>query len=217
MNKYIFWGMVLAVFATSNLAGQTQNDGRKPWYKQLRTAPVHEVKEGKHLEVARLLSADRFMNYYVANGKRMFGKKYGETIVEVFYKDATYTYAGTSVPGCDFLINLYKVPTSDIPGIDLNMLDGNEIRRRFVSEIIGEDRQGVIDERKKCKVCWDNYLYSYKYLPESADLEILCRRNNKFECWLTYRKIKRRYAAKYNLQSQQLTKCNESDLQLRKE
>lgn len=130
---------------------------------KLDTAEIHK---GNHLELAKLYSAEQFAEFWIEHGEELFTKKFGQEKITRLYADSAYTYF--AVLSGAYLLNFFKVASVDISGFHYSEVDGEEIRKRFMAEVIpAVEREKVERKEKNCGMAIYNSEYTYKYLRES--------------------------------------------------
>jgi len=198
MNRSIVLMIALALFIGNHSLGQTAKKEHNAWSRELKKIKTSEIRSGQHLHLAKLFSATHFMEYYVAYGKIIHERKYRGLIINELYKDADYTYFAREVLNDLGLVNFFKVATRDLSGIDYASLDGNEIRERFIEEMIPQtDKERVKRKEKNCTTARYAPGFDYKYIPGARELVITYKW--KISCDHIYRIINKTYTATYSL------------------
>ncbi len=75
MRNYILIFLVICHVHGSSLIAQTSKKDTNDWYFRISRIKVNDVREGKHLELAKEYSLENFIEYYVREGKERFSKK----------------------------------------------------------------------------------------------------------------------------------------------
>jgi hypothetical protein len=181
--------------------GQSSKKRSVSFYSKLNEIKISDIKNGKHLDVAKELPVDRFVQYYLEVGKKVQSKKYGDYVLfEELYKDSLFTYFGrTYTYG---LIDFIKVSNGQLPSGSFITLDGQELRRQFINTIIPqEDKSRVNRKDKDCASTTYSQDFKYKYIKETNEIEVDCYW--KIKCDFLYTIINKQYKAKYNIDERQ--------------
>lgn len=172
------------------------------YYKELHKIDTNDIKNGKHLELAKHFTIETFVSYYLEHSKVIDTKKNSiQTITELF-ADAEFTYFGkTYAYG---LIDFIKVPTPDLTKIDLRRLDGNEITDQFIKQVVPQaDKENAERKMKGCISVFINPKFEYQYKKNYNYIMITYKW--KITCDF-FRIINKTYSAKLNLSDYTLTK-----------
>lgn len=199
MGNYFktLWAKILLLilsFSTNTFGQNSKKEGISR-YKKLTSLTLNDLKTRSHSELARELSVENFMIYYIDNGKEKLSKKYGQESIDSIYHDSIYTYfvRWTSFYPIDFI----KVSTNDIDGIIISDIDGNLIREKFLKEIIpNEDKEKVKRKSRECMSGTDYYDFEYSYNRQKKEVEI------KYKWKVTcdfFKVINKTYSATYNI------------------
>jgi|GEM_PF-2809641 len=197
IRYYILLSSILFLLNFNTVNGQSSKKDAVSFYSKLNEIKVADVKKGKHLEVANELSADRFVQYYLETGKKVQSKKYGDYILfEELYKDSLFTYFGrTYTYG---LIDFIKVPNQELPSVGFIKLDGQELRKLFINEVIPqEDKNRVTRKDKNCTSGFYSKDFIYSYIKGTDEVEIIC--HWKIKCDFLYNIINKKYVVRYNI------------------
>lgn len=195
--------LILLFLNSTFLFSQNSKKETTYFYKELSKVDINEVKEGKHLDLAKQFTVEKFITYYLDHGKVRDTKKNGiETIIQL-YSDTMFTYFGKL---CSYrLLDFFKVTTADLNNINLEKLDGNEIRERFIEQIIPlSDKEKVNRKENQCSSLYYNPQFTYQY--RKTENEILITYQWKISCDFLYKIINNTYTAKLDLKNFTLTK-----------
>jgi hypothetical protein len=195
--------ILLLLFLHSSVSlSQNSKKEVSNYYKQLRKIDTFEVMQGKHLELAKLFTIEVFISYYLQHGKEIDTKKYGTHYFTQLYKDPNFTYFGEIYPYG--LLDFFKVATTDLANINLDQLNGNEIRARFMEEIVPKnDKEKVKRRKKQCSYQFtDNPQFSYQY--KKTEDCILITLNWNITCDFFFKTLNKKYMASLDLNSNQL-------------
>lgn len=125
-----------------------------------------EISKGYHLELASLYSVEQFAEFWIEHGEELLTKKYGPEKITRLYADSSFTYFGR-LSGAN-LINFFKVGSDELSGFHYKEVDGEEIRNRFMAEVIPTaEREKVERKEKNCGMAVYSSEYTFKYLRES--------------------------------------------------
>lgn len=177
--------------------GQSSKKETISFYKQLLNTEASEVKKGQHLALAKEMSADRFVQYYLEKGKKVQDKKYGDNILfEELYRDSMFAYFGRVY--AYGLIDFVKVSNEELPSKGFIALDGQELRERFIDKVIPqEDKKRVDQKGRNCTSSWDSQSFEYSYIKDMDVVEIKC--HWRIRCDFIYKKIDKVYVSRYSI------------------
>lgn len=131
-------------------------------HQQITSLSVDDIKSQQYAALAKELSIEDFMVYYIEYGKEKVSKKYGTEQIDSLYSDPEFTYYihRTQSYPLDFI----KIKTKDISNINISGIDGHLIRQKFIDEIIPEaDKERVARKSKHCSMGTDHYDFTYTY------------------------------------------------------
>ena len=186
--------IVLAI-TTANSFGQNSKKETTSRYKQITSLSLDQIKSKKYSKLARELTIENFMIYYIENGKETFSKEYGTKYIDSLYNDSVFTYYvhRTQTNAIDFL----KVRLNDIGNINISDVDGNLIRKYFIDEIVPKrDKDRVEKKSKNCGMGSEYGNFDYYYDKKSRLIEV------KYKWKITcdfIRVINKNYKSYYNL------------------
>lgn len=184
------------------LPAQTSKKESLMEYRQMASTDITEFKEGKHLAWAKALTLEKFMEYYVEKGQKFFDKKYGAQSIEELYRDSAYVYFG-HLNG-NALIHFMKVIRQDLNGINLHELDGNEVQKRFIEEVVPKEDKEMIRSKDNCSMGYYLTEFNYfKYHRQTKEIEISYKW--KINCEFFYKIINKTYTARYNIDTKTFT------------
>lgn len=169
--RFTLFVAVASVFTISAVG--TASAGKQDTIVPIMRLPVAEIEAGQHLSQAQLFSLPQFVDFHIRNGLRGASKAYGSEQTRVIHTDKDFTYFVRQV-GDAYIIRFFKIKTAELEQVNLEQLDGAQIRKRFTEEIIPESDKLLV--RRKTK--WDIITYfdsqfSYQYLPETKQLEVV--------------------------------------------
>lgn len=165
--------------------------------------PIAELESGQHLLYARLYSLSQFVCYYIETGVSGESKKYGLEHTRIIYADKDYTYFVRQV-GEAYIIRFIKVRTAELEQINLEQLDGKQIRTQFIKEVIPEEDKLRVQEKTQAGIDYYGWGYTYQYIPDTKQLEIDYHwkvRGGQMGTVI----INKRYRALYNPESKQFS------------
>ncbi|MGG9962317.1 hypothetical protein [Ferruginibacter sp. SUN106] len=155
---------------------------------------MDQIKSQQHSELARELTIENFMRYYIENGKEKFSKKYGKEYIDSLYTDSVYTYYIHRTQ--TYAINFLKVRLTEISNINISDIDGNFIRKKFIDEIVPKmDKDKVEKKSKNCSMGSEYGDFDYYYEKKSGLIEV------KYKWKITcdfIRVINKNYKSYYN-------------------
>lgn len=196
-NTIIFFFLILnSIFSYCQNSKKATND----YYKELHKIDINEIKNGKHLELAKLFTIETFVSYYLAHGKVRDTKKNRIQTITQLYSDSEFTYFGKTY---SFeLLDFFKVVSNDLSKMD--RLDGNKIRKEFIEQIVPTaDKEKVKRKEKGCIFIFENPKFTYQYHKSSNTIQI----TYKWKISCDFLKIiNKTYTAKLNLTNYTLTK-----------
>ncbi|HRP91205.1 MAG TPA: hypothetical protein PKX92_14350 [Edaphocola sp.] len=181
--------------------GQSSKKNAISFYSKLKDINVSDIKNGEHLEIAKEMPVDRFVQYFLQEGKKIPSKKYGDYLLfEKLFKDSLFTYFGRTYT-CG-LIDFIKVSNREMPSVGFLKLDGLELRENFVNNIIPEeDKNRVTRKERHCTSTFYSRNFKYKYIKETDEVEILC--HWKIKCEFLFNIINKKYVSRYSIESKQ--------------
>lgn len=164
-------------------------------YQQITSLSFDDLKSQQYAALAKELSIEDFMVYYMEHGKEKVSKKYGTEQMDSLYSDLAFTYYIRRTPS--YPIDFIKVRTIDISNINMAGIDGNRIRQKFIDEIIPEeDKERVERKGKHCGIGVDHYDFKYTYDRHSRLLAI--EHKWKITCDF-FRVINKVYTSRYDI------------------
>lgn len=191
---FIFW--VVSQILSGSVFAQNSKKDTNSWYSRLSRANVNEVREGKHLELAKNYSLENFIEYYVREGKERLSKKDGNLTIELLYKDSVFFYFGHLWSWG--MQNFFKVKQNDLIGINYEELDDKQLRRRLIDEIVPvADKEKVEKKGWGCTTFNGFEKFTYKYLKDTKEIEIVYKW--KSVCDFVARQVNKTYSARYNI------------------
>lgn len=170
------------------------------FYKSIIKLDTNEIKDGKHLELARTFSIEEFVNYHLTNGKNQNTIKYGLVKILPIKKDSISTYFVKSyVYG---VLDFFKVNTKDLNDIAYEGLNGDTLRKKFINEIVPEADKKKVERRSKGQMMFfENPVFTYSYIRNTK--RILVKYRWKLNGDLGIRIINKTYTAEYDIASKQ--------------
>lgn len=196
MRKIISVFLVVCQLVYGALFAQNSKKESLIQYRQMTATDIAEFKQGEHLEWAKTFTLEKFMEYYIEKGQKFFDKKYGSQSIEELYRDSSYIYFG-HLSG-EGLLYLIKVARQDLDGINFQELDGNEIRKKFIEEVVPNEDKERVKSKDNCSM--GSYLTDFtyfKYYSETKEIEIGYKW--KINCEFLYKIINKTYIARYNI------------------
>ncbi len=176
--------------------GQSTKRETIDFYKAIHNLDTNDVKRGKNLELARHFPIEKFVAYYLENGKIEYNKKYGLLLISEFFVDTQFCYFGrTNSFG---FIDFFKVNKADLTDINLQNLNGDVIRDKFITQIVpSKDKEKVKRKEKQCTSQYINPQFTYNYKEKTKEVEIIYKW--KISCDFIYKIINKTYTANYNI------------------
>lgn len=134
--KYGFLCLIAICTAFTVLAADKSKERKgKPVAINIMSLPIAEIEAGKHLSHAQVYSMSQFVGYYLKTGASGQSKKYGPEHTRVIYTDNQFTYFVRQVAD-EYIIHFFKIQTSELKQVDLDGLDGKQIRKQFIDEVV---------------------------------------------------------------------------------
>ncbi|HTO17460.1 MAG TPA: hypothetical protein VLZ83_16965 [Edaphocola sp.] len=153
---------IFLFISTFNSFGQGAKKETILRYKNLTSLSIDSLKTKSYSDLARELSIEEFMSFYIENGKEKISKKYGKEYIDSLYTDSIHTFyvqRASSYP-----IDFMKTKTSDMNNINISEIDGNLIRQQFIEEIVSyKDKERVKRRSKNCNMGYDYWEFKYSY------------------------------------------------------
>lgn len=169
------------------------------FYKSISKLDTNEIKEGKHLELARIFSIEEFVNYHLTNGKNQNTIKYGLVKILSINKDSISTYFVKSyVYG---VLDFFKVNTTELNEIGYQGLNGDTQRKKFIDEIVPEADKKKVKRKLGVEMAFYNSDFTYSYNPKTK--RILVRYRWKLNGDFGIRIINKTYTAEYDIASKE--------------
>jgi hypothetical protein len=163
---------------------------------------TNEIRTGKHLDLAREFTIEQFVAYYVDHGKVRENKKYGIEIIEPLYTDAVSRYFG--LKHSHGLIDFFKIKLSDLKSVNLANIDGMEIRKNFIEQVVQEaDKNKVAKNEKNCSMT--HYIPEFIYDYKKETNAILVTYKWRISCEFLFNIINKTYVALYNIETKTFT------------
>lgn len=190
--------LIFILLSTKCVLGQNSKKESTDFYRQISKLDTNEIKSGKHLDVAREYTIERFVSYYIEHGEIQNTKKYGTLIIQELYSDSSFRYYGRKY--YYGLIDFFKVKISDVLNINLKNIKGTEIRSNFIDQIVPEiDKIKVAKKEKSCVSLYSNPQFIYEYKKETKG--ILITYKWKISCDFLYKIINKTYVASYHIET----------------
>lgn len=175
---------------------QTSKKEMSGRFRQLTGLTVTEIKSKSYSHLARQLSLEAFVAYYLENGKEKFTKKYGREHIDTAYSDSSYTYfirrAGTAP------IDFIKVLSKDIDPEILG-LDGGAIRKKFMDEIVPA-RDKLLVEKKSTDCSMGTGYDHFDYYYDRGKRQLLVKFKWKMTCDFV-KVINKTYEARFDIET----------------
>jgi len=190
-RRFVFSLSILLIF-TGHISFGQKKDTIRTWL-----ISIPEIREGKHLELAKAFSLEEFVQYYLVQGEPSADKKYGEKTTEVIYVDSTHTYFGLINEWG--LIHFFKVKKADLEGINYRKMGRHALQERFFAEIVPlSDKQRVANRKATCRIIQEDSFINKKirYIPASKELKISYKWKVACGAWNI---INKTYTARYHL------------------
>lgn len=200
MKKILLAGFV-AISAWTAFAQTSSKKESRELFKQVVQLDTNEIKSGKHLELAKELTVEEFVSYYLENGQPESSKMYKELRVEELYQDSIYAYLARKHNYG--LIEFIKVKSPDFNGLELNKLNGNAIRKKLIDEIVPQsDKDRVAKKMKRYQSFSYNPSFTYDYQQEKKEVIITYH----WKITSTFiRIVNKKYSARYDIASETFT------------
>ena len=131
-------------------------------YKLLTGLSLDTLKTQNYSKLAKELSIENFLSYYIEKGKERVTKEHGHEYIDSLYTDTIYSYyihRTTNYP-----IDFIKVKAIDLQHINMSNIDGNFIRQKFIEEIVpASDKERVKRKSKSCSMgsTYSDFKYNY--------------------------------------------------------
>ena len=194
-RQKIHWTILILALWSLHSSGQHSKKESINRYQKIASLTIAEIKTRSYSDLARELSLEDFLAFYIENGKERLSKKYGRETIDSVYRDSTYLYFVHQAQSYPF--DLIKVLSKDINDIDIAGIDGNLLRKRFLEEIVpGEDKQRVKRKSQQCATGTENADFDYLYDRNKREVEI------KYKWKVTcdfFKVINKTYTSKYNI------------------
>lgn len=159
---------------------------------------TNEIRAGKHLDLTREFTIEQFVAYYVEHGKTRENKKYGIEIIETLYTDTVFRYFG--LKHSHGLIDYFKVNLSDLKPVYLENIDGLEIRKNFIEQVVPEaDKNKVEKNAKNCSMTYYVPEFKYDYKKETNGIVITYKW--RISCEFLFNIINKTYSALYDIET----------------
>ncbi|MBC9932816.1 hypothetical protein [Chitinophaga qingshengii] len=195
ISMFLLW---CASYTFGQLNGKKNRQARNAIFND-----VTAIQQGRNLEYAEGMSVREFVLYYLRNKARQ-DLKYGNIYTELLYKDSLFTYFGKRVPN-DGLVKFFKVSTPELEGVNYEPLDTGKLTERFMREIFPAADKKLLGRGKFLSNCWEHSaVFDYQYHPDTKQLEMLFRWT--VDCNYRFKKMRKRYVARYYLASEQFVK-----------
>lgn len=197
MKKAIF--ILSILYAHCFGFAQSSKKETLSFYKSISKLDTNDIKQGKHLELARTFSIEEFVRYYLVNGKLKENKKYRLEILPLC-KDSSDTYF---VQKHSYgVLDLFKVNTKNLTELNYEELDRDTLRNKFIDEIVLEADKKKIEIRSKDQTMFfENPLFTYFY--NKITKRILFKYQWKLNGDFGVRIINKTYTAEYDIASKQ--------------
>lgn len=193
----IHWTILILALWSLNSSGQHSKKESINRNQNISSLTIDQISTQSYSDLARELSLEDFLVFYIENGKEKLSKKYGRETIDSVYRDSTHTYFVRQANSYPF--DLIKVLSKDINDIDIAGIDGNLLRKRFLEEIVpGEDKQRVKRKSQLCSSGTENAEFDYLYDRNKRVVEI------KYKWKVTcdfFKVINKTYTSKYNIDS----------------
>lgn len=193
--QYKLIALLVLTITTTNSIGQNSKKETIGRYKQLTSLTVEQIKSQKYSELARELTIENFIVYYIENGKEKFSKKYGNEYIDSLFNDSVYTYYihRTKTNAIEF----FKIRLTDISNINISEIDGNLIRQKFTDEIVSKKDKDRVDKRSKdCGM--GSYFADFEYYHDKKSRLLEMKYKWKITCDFV-RVINKNYKSYYNI------------------
>ncbi|QJB31871.1 hypothetical protein HF329_11260 [Chitinophaga oryzae] len=198
MYRFLLWIPILVLLGTGYTYGQAGA------FKVKGSIDTASVKAGRYLDRAKMCSVQEFVKMYIAVGDTVRSRKWGYTHLEKLYQDATFAYYGQVKSG-GLLMTFFKVPASDLSGLDYKTLDYQTLTKKFMEEIFPADDRKLLGRKKGLNNCWTaNEMFDFIYHPDKKQLEVAYHWT--VDCNYRSKKIRKHYTALYDPASKQFVK-----------
>lgn len=139
------------------------------WYTAIRQLDTNELKQGRHLELARDGDIAWLVKDYIWHGPYRQDLKYGFRQLLRVYEDSGYVYF--VVHSLHGNIRFFRIPATQVLASHYEELHPNTLPERFFAEIMPER-----DKKRYLPRGWHEaeppFKFEYRYLPESSELEM---------------------------------------------
>ncbi|WP_222165693.1 hypothetical protein [Edaphocola aurantiacus] len=174
----------------------------KPAAINIMSLPIAEIEAGQHLSHAQAYSLPQFVGYYLKTGASGQSKKYGMEHTRIIYTDDQFTYFVRQVENA-YIIHFFKVLTAGLKQVDLDGLDGKQIRKQFIDEVVSEADKLHVKKKNHGFIHHFDSNFTYHFLPDKKQVEIIY--HWKLTDDLGFKIINKQYRAVYDLESKQFS------------
>ncbi len=172
-------------------------------YQLINNLSYDEIKTKNYSHLAEERSIENFLIFYIINGKEIPSKKYDTEYIDSVYSDTNYIYFLHST---NYPLNLIKVNRTAFQNINFSEIDGNQIRQKFIDEIIpNADKEKVKAKKSKYAFLSVSEHSYFKYQSKNKVIEITYKWHEKNDYFTI---IKKEYKANYNIYNKSFDKLN---------
>lgn len=201
--KYGFLCLIAICTAFTVLAADKSKERKgKPVAINIMSLPIAEIEAGQHLSHAQVYSLPQFVGYYLKTGASGQSKKYGMEHTRIIYTDNQFTYFVRQVENA-YIIHFFKIQTSELKQVDLDGLDGKQIRKQFIDEVVSEADKLYVKKKNHGFIHHFDSNFTYHFLPDKKQVEVIYLW--KLTDDLGFKIINKQYRAVYDLESKQFS------------
>lgn len=206
---FLYMTMTFWVHAVSAQSKKETLKAQKAYYLELRGSDGDELRQGKHLELAKTLSNADLVRYLLEPNTGRSPKKYGLLCFEKIFSDTDLAYFLLRSDTINY--SLYKASEHFYRTIDLSSLDKAKINSRFIEEILTEEERKYLGPDRgyeAYRILENNFDNDFRLLNNSdtfiINYSLLVEKRNFFKT-----KYRRYYRASYDIRTASLVKLYE--------
>jgi hypothetical protein len=195
--------IVAFMFMSYASYGQKMKKDTVSFYSNIQKLDTNEMKQGKQIELAKYLSIEKFITYYLEYGKTENTKKFGLISINEYFNDANYVYFVRRT--ANYILDFIKVDKSYMKNIKLENLDGKLVREKFIDQVVPQtDKDRVKRKERQCTSQYINPQFTYNFNKLTNEVEIIYKW--KISCDFIYKIINKTYTANYNINDAKFNK-----------